>query len=354
MACKSFFYRKLVDPAAGLLLFIIFLSGACTRTVYVPVLQPAPVDVGSHIQNLAVVDRTTPENGEERTVESVITGSNPNLNREAAQRSIEGLVRALEGSSRYGVVRTSERLATPASRGNWPPPLAWEEIESFTEKYNADAVLVLESFKSEFILTDGGTSAPAPGNGEILGRKFRAGGVAGIKLGFRLYDPQFRSISDEYMFDHRSRVQAEGNAIQMVVGGVLDHRQAVNEASFQTGRIYADRITPQWLRLNREFFTKGRGNQDFRIGVRRATVNDWDGAREAWHESVNSRRRKVAGRSAYNLALMYEIAGDLELAREWAQYSYTDYRIRKARSYVSNLDRRIRAQRIAEQQLRQD
>jgi hypothetical protein len=340
-------------PSACLIMFLLLASVSCMRTVYVPTLKPAPVHLGSHIQNIAVVDRATPENDTMKVLD-VLTASIPNLNREASQKAVDGLVLNLERSPRYNVVRTPERLTTPAVRGNWPPPMGWNEVESLAKKYNSDAIIVLESFNSEFILTDGATRLPPKtegGGGEILRRQFYVEGIAGIKLGFRIYDLQTKSIADEFMFNHNSRVSAEGNALQMVAGGLIDHRQAVNEASFHSGRIYADRISPQWLRLNREFFTKGRGHRDFKIGVRRATVNDWSGAREAWHRSVDSRRRKTAGRSAYNLALMYEIAGDLDVARDWAQHSYTDFRIRKARDYVYKLDRRIREQRITASQM---
>jgi hypothetical protein len=350
MTVKNIFNKTGISkmPVTGLLLILVLGSASCMRTVYVPTLKPAPVHLGSHIRNIAVVDRATPEN-DSLTVVDVLTANIPNLNREASQKAVDGLVLSLDRSPGYNVLRTAERLTTSAVRGNWPPPLSWNEVEELAEKYDSDAIIVLESFNSEFILTDGATSLPPKpegGGGEILRRRFYVEGIAGVKLGFRVYDLQTKSIADEYMFNHNSRVKVEGNAFQMVAGGLIDHRQAVNEAGFNSGRIYADRISPQWLRLNRDFFTKGRGNRDFKIGVRRATVNDWDGAREAWHRSVESRRRKTAGRSAYNLALMYEIAGDLDLAREWAQHSYTDYRIKKARKYVYKLDRRIREQRI--------
>jgi hypothetical protein len=338
--------------SAGLLIMILILSGACTRTVYVPMLKPAAVDVGPHIRTIAIVDRSTPENPAVRVAENILTGTMPGLNREAAQRSIEGLVRTLEDSPRYNVIRTAERLTSPALPGNWPPPLSWGEVGSLAAEYNSDAILVLESFDSDFIVTNGSRTVKRTVEGkEVDRREYYAEGIAGIKLGFRLYDLRLRAISDEYMFNHNGRWEVTGNALQMIVGGLIDHRQAVNDASFQSGIIYADRISPQWLRLNRDFFTKGRGNTAFKIGVRRATVNDWAGARESWQESVRARRKKTAGRSAYNLALMYEIEGDLLKAREWAQRSYTDYGIKKARQYVSALERRIRQERVTDAQM---
>jgi hypothetical protein len=344
--------RHFLIRNTGLFIVTLLFLNSCMQGVYVPVLTPAPVHLGSHIQKIAIIDRATPEN-DTLTVLKVLTGSNPNVNREASQKAVDGLVRSMSNTSRYSVVRTAERLTTPSSRGNWPPPLSWSEVESLAARYESDAILVLESFNSEFIITDGATKLPPKtegGAGEILRRRFYVEGVAGVKLGFRIYDLQRKSIADEYMFNHSGRVEVEGNALQIAVGGLIDHRHLVNDVSFQSGRIYADRITPAWIRLNREFYKKGKGNYDFSIGVRRARVHDWEGAREAWHESVKARKRKTAGRSAYNLALMYEIAGDLELAREWAQYSYTDYGTKKAREYVILIERRMRNQKIAEQQ----
>lgn len=356
MKKKSIYRRKesINIPATGILIIVILTFSACMQRVTVPVQRPAPVHLGSHIQKIAVIDRATPENDTLKVMD-VLTGNIPSLNREASQNAVEGLVRTLERSPRYSVSRTAERLTTPAVRGNWPPPLSWNEAGSMAAKYDCDAILVLESFNSDFIITNGATTLPPKsdgGGGEIFRRRFMVEGVAGIKIGFRIYDIQNQSIADEYMFNHNARVGVEGNALQMAAGGLVDHRQTVNDASFHSGRIYAERISPNWIRVNREFFKKGRGNREFKIGVRRASVHDWEGARESWHESVNARKRKTAGRSAYNLALMYEISGDIELAREWAQHSYTDYGIKKAREYVLKLERRIRDQKIEEQRLK--
>ncbi|MGF1586462.1 MAG: DUF6340 family protein [Bacteroidales bacterium] len=347
---KNKLLRKILNALA---LTAVVSLGSCMQSVYVPVLRPAPVQLGSHINNIAVIDRATPENDTLKAVD-VLTGSIPNLNREASQRAVDGFVMTLQNSPRYTVTRTAERLTSPAVRGTWPAPLSWDEVKEMATRYESDAILVLESFDSEFILTDGATSLlPQSKGGGILSRRFYVEGIAGVKLGFRIYDFQNRAIADEFMFNHKSRVQVEGNALQMVAGGLIDHKQAVNDAGYHSGRIYAERISPGWVRLNREFFKKGGRDRDFKIGVRRARVHDWEGAKEAWHKSVTSRRRKTAGRSAYNLALMYEISGQLDIAREWAQHSFTDYRIKKARQYVLQIDRRTRTENITMQQMQE-
>ncbi|MFW5793612.1 MAG: DUF6340 family protein [Bacteroidota bacterium] len=327
------------------LIIIILIAASCTRTVYVPVQKPAAVYVGSHIQNLAIVNRSTPEDSKLSNATDMLTGSLPGINKEAAHNAIEALYRNLQNSYRYeNVVRVAEEYKTPVLWGNWPPVLSWDEIEKICKKHDVDAVIVLESFDSNFLITDGSrkvTKKDSEGKESAL-REFYAEGVATVKLGFRMYDPARKEITDEHMFQHVKKWESTGNALQIVLGGLIDNNKAVNETAIVSGSVYANRISPQWQRVNREFYTKGRGNADFKIGVRRATVNDWEGAMEAWHKSVNSSKRKTAGRSAYNLALMYEIMGDLETAKEWAQTAYIDYGIKKGRKYSNILQRRIR------------
>jgi hypothetical protein len=328
--------------------YLIFVSvlfaASCTRTVYVPVQKPSAVYVGNHIQKVAIINRSIPANKDAAMATGVLTGSLPALNKEASQNAIEGLFRSLQNSNRYEVVRTSEELTTTSLWGNWAPHLSWVEIESLCKKYSVDAVILLEAFDSNFLVTNGTRSVKKKDSAgkEILTTEVYVEGVATVKLGFRMYDPQRKEITDEYMFNHVKRWEKTGNVIQLIIGSLIENHQAVNETAYNSGSVYATRISPTWLRVNREFYTKGRGNSDFKMGVRRATVNNWSGAMEAWHKSVNSSKRKTAGRSAYNLALMYEIQGDLVTAREWAQKAYVDYGIKKGRNYSNVLQRRIR------------
>ncbi|MBS4014650.1 MAG: tetratricopeptide repeat protein [Bacteroidetes bacterium] len=336
-----------------LFLFVIagLVSASCTRNVYVPVQKPAAVYVGQHINKVAIVNRSIPESKDAAMVTGVLTGSLPALNKEASQRAIEGLYRSLQDNYRYEVVRTSEEYTTPSLWGDWPSHMQWAEVERLCKKYNVDALILLEAFDSNFLVTNGARDVKKKDSSgkEFLAKEFYVEGVATVKLGFRMYDPVKKEITDEYMFNHVNRWERTGTALQLIIGSIIENRQAVNETAYASGSVYATRISPVWIRVTREFYTKGRGNSDFKIGVRRATVNDWKGAMEAWHKSVNSHKRKTAGRSAFNLALMYEIMGDLETARKWAQKAYVDYGIKKGRDYSNILQRRIRDAQLLDQ-----
>ncbi len=324
-----------------ILIVLTVFTLSCTRTVYVPIERQAQVYTGPHIERVAIVNRSTPEESMLSDVTDVLTGNVFGINEEAAKKAIDVLYQNLNNNYRFEPIRVTDEYKTPELWGNWPPVMEWDKIEKICNKYDADAVIVLESFDSNFIVTDGTRNVRKNDESGRRLREFYVRGVATVKLGFRLYDPYRKDIADEYMFNHVKSWEKSGNAFQIVLGGLIDHRMAVVETGAASGSIYAERIIPHWIRANRQFFTKGRFNNDFKIGVRRATVNDWEGAMKAWHKSVKSPRRKTAGRSAYNLALMYEIKGDFQTARKWATKAYVDYGINKGRGYARTLQRRM-------------
>lgn len=336
---KTTFMKRLLP-----LFCIAIIALSCTRTVYLPIQRPAAVFVPPHIESIALINRSETPVNNVNTIERVVTGELLGLDKEAAQVALDGLARSIQDNQRFAVVRTNDVIDNPvALPGQWPPLIEWEKVEYLCRKYNTDALLILESFDSDFIVTNGARVVQRKDSqgAERAVNEFFAQGVASVNLGFRFYDPTTQTIIDEHMYGHSRRWETSGNLLQMALTNLIDHRQAVRDVSLQSGRMYSTRISPSWFTANRSFFTRGRGDANFEIGVRRATVNDWTGAKERWEISANSHNRKTAGRSYYNLALMHEILGDLETALNYARRAYTDYGIRQARDYANILRRRV-------------
>jgi hypothetical protein len=59
-----------------------------------------------------------------------------------------------------------------------------------------------------------------------------------------------------------------------------------------------------------------------------------------WNKETTNSSRKIAGRAAYNMAIINEINGDLDSALGWAQKSYEDYNDKLAIKYVRILENR--------------
>lgn len=262
-----------------ILIFSLFVL-SCTRTVYVPVKRPAQVYVDQSVQRLALIDRSETERNAVNITEGIITGTLPGLDEEAAQAAMNGLASSLQEYQRFQVVRTSEQLKSPVTLpGQWPSILDWRQVEQLCNKYNVEGLLILEAFDSNFIVTDGSREVEKKEEGGRVRkvREYYAEGVATVTLGFRFYHPGSRTVIDEHRYSRNRKWEAKGNLLQLAMTNLIDHREAVMQVSAESGSLYATRISPHWYRANRSFFTKGKKDANFDIGVRRATVNDWTG-----------------------------------------------------------------------------
>ena len=108
--------------------------------------------------------------------------------------------------------------------------------------------------------------------------------------------------------------------------------------SIKAGQNYAFRIIPYRIRVYRDYFVKGSDN--FKIAKRKAQMGQWDEAGELWRKETGNPKMKIAGRAAYNMAIISEINGDLDEALNWARKAWGDYNIKQALDYVRILENR--------------
>jgi hypothetical protein len=329
------------------LLPVLMLLAGCgsSRHIYFNAQVPAPYSIPHHIQSLAIIDRSIAEKENLNILEGVLTGEGIRQDKLATQIVIDGLNQSLQNSSRYNVTRTTEKMKGSGSGTTFPDPLDWNKVTELCEKYHADALVSLETYDSDFIITNGTRK-----DGEE-GLKIFARGVATVNCGFRLYDYRNRDIIDQYHFSHAERWESGGSTIDAAIGTLLNKNAAIKDASFAAGIVYGERITPTWIRIDRDYFRKSKGDPYLAEGARMMEVNDWDRAIEALTEAVESGHPKTKGRAAHNLAVVYEILGNLEEAKKWASEAWGRYGNRRSRDYGYILTRRINDQSRLEEQL---
>ncbi len=321
-------------------------------STYLQVMRPAEVTIAPHIKRVAIINRTIPESKVANIVEGILTGEFPGQDKQNIQAAIGGLQENLRNSPRFEMITTNEVMKGSGSGGTFPAPLDWNTISTLSQKYAADAILAIETYDSDFIITKGvkNTKKVTEKGDTILIPEYYAEGVASVKVGYRLYDPQIKTLADQLHINRNNKWYARGNSIQDAVAQLIDSKAAVQRVSHLTGLAYGTRISPSWYTVAREFYKKPKKNSSFAIGVRKAQVNDWSGAAEYWSKAVGSGNGKVAGKAAYNLALAYEVMGDLENAKKWVTLAYSDYGNKKARQYASILDnRQWEMQKLAQQ-----
>ncbi len=330
---------------------IFFLLFSSSAWVNLTLIRPSELVLADYIKTIAIIDRTKQEDSPRNQFEQVITGEVFRQDEQAVLKIAEGFTDACSGMNRFITVRTPEKYIANGTKTTFPTPLEWNAISDLCSKYQADAVLSIEVFDSDFILTNNPVSISVKDDhGNLSTRvEFKATGVAVINFGIRLYDAANRTIIDEYQTSHRLNFDAQAATLQAALNQLLNKVEAINRASFDVGFLYGQRITPTYYTVTRYFFDKPK--KELGAGVRYSEVADWQNAINAWLKVVEKGDRKEAGRAAFNIAVAHEVLGDLEEARKWAARSHTEFEEKDADEYYRQLTNRIREEAVLQAQL---
>lgn len=339
---------KKIGLLLGSAFCIIVLSSMAW--VRLTLLRPAVLTLPSYITSIVLIDRTLPDETAKNKLEEVLTGEMFKQDEQAVRRVIEGITDVCAEYNLFRLERITERQKGGGTKTSFPAPMKWDQVTQLCDKYNANAILSIEIFDSDFIVTNPVNVVKQVTEGQTAG--FNVNGVAVINFGVRLYDGINKQILDEYQVSQRINFNAGGYTVQDAVNHVLNKVEAINQTSYYAGRAYGERISPTYYTVVREFYSRPKKNTDLRTGVRKSEVADWKGAIESWTHALNA-KRKVARRAAFNIAVAYEVLGDLEKAKEWASKSYTEYGEKRGKPYYDALVYRQREEAVIKRQTAQ-
>lgn len=309
---------KKIYRSTLLLSALILLVSA---NIYFDILVPAVVDIPAHIGSMAIIDRSHSENEVVNALEkgllSTISGKSDRL----SKYCIEGVHDQILSNKKVKPVITGIIEKRPGTAIDFPAPMEWFEVVNICKQHGTDAVLALEIFSRQYV-----------------------DNVAEVKVGFRIYDPAKKMIIDKFQFYHGigkgGQVPAEDPGA--LVLNTLNTDDAMKKAGYIAGSIYGKRITPFWIRAERKYYKRSKRDPYMAEGARMMEVNNWDAAIEALQMAIENGHRKTKGRAAHNLAVVYEITGQLELAHETAQMAWGRFRNKASREYSEILQQRIR------------
>ena len=323
-------------PAQRFTILSLLFTIIAAPSMNFDVMLPAGVSFPAHIKSVAMIDRSVPEDNIGNRIEKGLTGELFGEDKLATQIVMDGIHSIMANSPTLDFIRTTETLTGgSAIVATFPDPIPWESIDKLCGQYGADAILAIEIFDSDFIMV--------PGHGQMVN----------VKVGIRMYDPAGKTIIDQYNYTHQSPIRGAGKSIEAVIGSFLDKTAEIRGASYDAGVVYGRRISPSWYRVSRKYYKRSKGDDNLAMGARMMEVNDWGAAKSALQTAVDTGGRKTRGRAAHNLAVVYEIEGDLLEAKSWAQTAWGNYRNKKSRDYLYDLNHRINQNEILQQQLEQ-
>ncbi len=204
-------------------------------------------------------------------------------------------------------------------------PLSWNMVDSLCQASQTDVLIVLEDLqafnKHEIVEED----------------VYWASTEIHFYGKWRIYDPLYQKIYDDRLIVDSLFLESSDSNIERLVSEKLPKREELlNDASYELGRTYVDLISPKWQDVSRNYFVSG----DKRLSTAPYFINknEFDTAIKMWEsltrmgDNISKEKDlKLAGRAAYNLAVVYEMKGDLKKARSWVRKAVYFYKKMKNR-----------------------
>lgn len=338
-----------------------FLLTSCggQKPVMIQTMRPADIAIDQNIQTVLLLDRTKPskKNNWINIGEGVLTGEMPAQDRAATQEALNSLKNALQSSPRYEVLIASERLEGNSLTAAFPEPLPEHLQFNMINRYQADALIALEVMDSDFIITEGKrkvkrTVGEGDNRREIEVDEWYAEGVGNIKVGLRFYNPRNKELIDQEMISLTNTWEGAADSKAGAIAALISRNDAVRQLCGQIGHDYAYKVAPMPVSLRRVFYTKSKKSPELEEGGRMAEVGQWSEAIAVWEKGIQRAvEPKDRGRMAYNIAVAYEVLGNLPAALEWAQNAYARYGNKAARNYASQIQSRINDEQALKHQL---
>ncbi|MEP7323591.1 MAG: DUF6340 family protein, partial [Saprospiraceae bacterium] len=338
-------------------LFILFLFAACKPSAKISVLQPAQLIIPDHIQKIILIDRSKPSGGFFSNIESIFSGEEYQQDKQGRQRALEALSQILTQTPRFQTISSGVELEGSRGGRSFMSPLSWYEVENICQQYHGDAIVSIEMFDSNIDATAvARTIKEKDKNDKEISKVVYDGKKNGtVNLGWRFYDPKNKMIVDEYSdSDHDEATTNGAVSNKDAINNLKRSYELVRGISTKLGEKYGKRIAPVYVTMSRTYYKtiKGVNKDRFEQAARYADAGEWIKAVPIWEKIAGTKSDpESAGKATYNLAVAYEVNGQLNIALQFAKDAYTQFNNKSAKSYIRTLEARLDDQEVLSRQM---
>lgn len=281
---------------------------------------PADISFPPQIRNVAVVNNVslTPENSvrieedkinpDERTTRKVA------YHQGNASIATESLAQNLADQNYFDAVIICDSALRAKDHFPRESTLGLSEVNELAANLNADAIIALENLELKEVSE---TFFIPELSGYIGTTDVKIHPTVRVYLPNRSYPLVSITANDSVFWEEHNRVAK-----------VINTEQMIREASEFAGFIPIRHIIPTWTTENRVYYING--SVDMRDAVVYVKENNWPEAYELWQRAFQSAKPKLQMRSAFNIALYYEISDQMDESEIW---------IRKAMELAKIIDK---------------
>jgi len=272
-----------------------------------------------------------------------------NAGRSAA---VDALINELAHSPRFDVV-------VPVSAVNYVDSslfdtlMPWDVAEKICDDVGAQAIVSLEAFDSDSSMdVDREERTEYVDGKERTYSVFTATRTTDVLTAWRIYDPSRKALLDDQRnVDWSMSWSGEGRSRQEAINDVPVVHDTVKYTGQGAGASYGQRIAPHYVVLHRPYFVVGKDPR-FKQARDYVLAQLWDDAANLWYEvATTDPDPMLRGKASHNLAVYYEVQGDLGNALGYAQQAVADFPKGTTIRYLGAIQQRIGDTRRVNEQM---
>ncbi|MEI8086530.1 MAG: DUF6340 family protein [Paludibacter sp.] len=293
----------------------VFLS-SCTNLLYtsLDVLRPAKVAFAPEAKNLLIVNNTVVQPPEIGHVTQLLNENPRNILLQSDSLSIfclGALTEELNGKNFFSSVLLIPESKNNSRNFNQISTLNADSVHDLCFAQKADAILSLDKIKvnddlSEYYLTETGT--------------FLATLEVKYETSWSIYYPNKPEIAtmqfkDTVYWESESYFRKKG------MSELPNRGDALVDGALNVGQKSVNRFVPYWEKADRFFFNPH--NKLMKKGMDSVYVKNWKSAIEYWESALKKTKSTwIKAQATNNIAIAYEILGDIDKALDYATQSY--------------------------------
>jgi len=339
-------FSKITNLVSVFLLIFISFSCLSTKPLLIEIPQKSNKELPENIQSLLLIAR-------------VVDDRYTNLDADSLQRifykqgfsydtiindiqtvdtTLKALGELLFESGRYDYVIPEYRFPNVENTSLIAGEMPWNEVKELCDTFRTDAILSLDYFKTRVI-----TDYQKTTNFEVYTNAFADLSYAEMKISyealFRVYDPLVEKVIVRRFMRDTVIWEGTDRSARDLFYWYTPVKKALTETGIAIALDLSGEISPRWRTERRSFF--GSGNSNFKQAIPLVNSGQWETAIALWKETAeNSKSKSVKSKAEFNIALGYEMLGNLDESIVWALKSYETMYRTNTWNYLETLKRR--------------
>lgn len=339
-------FSKITNLVSVFLLIFISFSCLSTKPLLIEIPQKSNKELPENIQSLLLIARVVDDRYTDLDADSLqrifykqgFSYDTIINDIQTVDTTLKALGELLFESGRYDYVIPEYRFPNVENTSLIAGEMPWSEVKELCDTFRTDAILSLDYFKTRVI-----TDYQKTTNFEVYSNAFADQSYAEMKISyealFRVYDPFVEKVIVRRFMRDTVIWEGTDRTARDLFYWFTPVKKALTETGIAIALDLSGEISPRWRTERRSFF--GSGNSNFKQAIPLVNSGQWETAIALWKETIeNSKSKSVKSKAEFNIALGYEMLGNLDESIVWALKSYETMYRTNTWNYLETLKRR--------------